>query len=331
MDKIKVGVFQGSACGGCDVALLDLHEEILRLIKIADIEIWPFSIDFKHEKIEKLEDKSIDFGIYHGLIITSENEKIAHIARKKVKYLISFGACACFGGVPGLFNVASKEEILETVYVRTASTKNEKSVLPSSHFSDEGKELTLPNVRKTALALRQVVDVDYYVPGCPPTFNCMVEMLDMMEGYAQKKTAPPKGKIFASDKPLCDDCPRVKEEKSINEISRVHKKIPDDKKCLLEQGILCLGPSTRSGCGHQCINANMPCRGCFGPLSWDVDQGAKMLSALASILMLDNEKEVSENDIEKGLESLVDPLGTFYRFTFPIGIINRNFRRGMGK
>jgi len=79
-----------------------------------------------------------------------------------------------------------------------------------------------------------------------------------------------------------------------------------------------MGPATRSGCGQRCITANMPCRGCFGPSDQVFDQGAKFLSALASIIETDDEKE-----IDKLMDSIVDPAGTFYRFSLPASILRR--------
>jgi F420-non-reducing hydrogenase small subunit len=79
-----------------------------------------------------------------------------------------------------------------------------------------------------------------------------------------------------------------------------------------------MGPATRTGCGERCIKANMPCRGCFGPTDQVYDQGAKFLSALASILDTNDETEM-----DKIVQSIVDPAGTFYRFSLPKSILGR--------
>ena len=134
---------------------------------------------------------------------------------------------------------------------------------------------------------------------------------------------PPVGTVFGSDKALCEECPRTKGEKAIDKIYRPHEIIPDPEKCLLEQGIICMGPATRGGCGAQCIKANMPCRGCFGPPPGVTDQGAKMVSAIASILGLENEKDLPDEYVEKLMDQIRDPAGTFYRFGLPTAMINR--------
>jgi F420-non-reducing hydrogenase small subunit len=120
---------------------------------------------------------------------------------------------------------------------------------------------------------------------------------------------------------LCDTCKRkgTKPEKSvIKEIKRVHEVLLDPERCFLDQGVICLGPATRDGCGERCINANMPCRGCFGPTSRVEDQGAKFLSALASIIDANDEDE-----IKKVTDSIVDPAGVFYFYSLAASMLGR--------
>ena len=110
-DKLKVALYWGATCGGCDVAVLDLNEKILDLVGIADIVFWPIALDFKYQDIESIEDNSIDVSLFNGSIMNSENKKIAELLRKKSKVLIAFGSCSCFGGIPGLSNISNNEEI----------------------------------------------------------------------------------------------------------------------------------------------------------------------------------------------------------------------------
>jgi F420-non-reducing hydrogenase small subunit len=88
--------------------------------------------------------------------------------------------------------------------------------------------------------------------------------------------------------------------------------------CLLAQGFVCMGPATRSGCGSRCIEANMPCRGCFGPIDGVYDQGAKFLSGFASVLT-----PKDDAGIERLLDTIPDPAGTFYRFSLPTSLMPR--------
>ena len=132
---------------------------------------------------------------------------------------------------------------------------------------------------------------------------------------------PPKGSTLAPTKTVCDECPKTKEDKKIKEIKRPHEVIIDPEKCLLEQGILCAGVATRAGCEAACPSVNMPCRGCMGPTDGVEDLGAKLLSAVASIL-----NPVGE-DIKEVIKRIPDPVGTFYRFSLPVGYINRKIMK----
>ena len=67
----------------------------------------------------------------------------------------------------------------------------------------------------------------------------------------------------------------------------------------------------------------MPCRGCFGPVDGVIDQGAKALTMMASILGVDSEKEMSAEDTKKLIEQIADPGGTFYRFSLPSSLLRR--------
>ena len=181
---------------------------------------------------------------------------------------------------------------------------------------EEG-ELTLPEFYDTVCTLDQVIDVDYYLPGCAPPPDLIMKAVEaILSG-----NLPEKGTVLAPDKALCDSCKRrdTKPEKAvIKEIKRVHEVLLDPVKCFLDQGVICLGPATRDGCGERCINANMPCRGCFGPTSRVEDQGAKFLSGLASIIDANDEHE-----IKKVIDSIVDPAGIFYYYALPASMLRR--------
>jgi len=133
---------------------------------------------------------------------------------------------------------------------------------------------------------------------------------------------PPKGSVLAPLKAVCDECPRTRENKKITKLYRVYEKVPDPEKCLLEQGILCMGPATRSGCGAQCLNVDMPCTGCGGPGPNMPELGAGMISALASVLGYD-EQDLSPEAVEKLMSQIVDPVGTFYMYSLPASILKR--------
>jgi F420-non-reducing hydrogenase small subunit len=326
-EKIKIAQYWGAGCGGCDVALLDIDAKILDIHAIAEVVFWPIGFDGKIHEIEHMPDKSITVSFYNGAIRNSENEHIAKVLREKSQVMIAFGSCACFGGTPGLGNVTNKKEVFETVYKNTESTDNPEFVTPQTHLKVKEGELDLPEFYDSVKTLDEVVDVDYFMPGCPPTVNLIAMAVDAVVKHVKEGAAlPPKGTVIASDKTLCDECKRERVEKgrNITKIYQSYEIKADPKKCLLDQGIICIGPATRAGCGAMCPNANMPCRGCMGPTAGVMDQGASMLSAVSSILnMTDSEAKTSEEQIMELMMQVKDPLGTFYAFTLPKSPLRR--------
>jgi F420-non-reducing hydrogenase small subunit len=333
-EKIKLAIYWGGTCGGCDVAVLDIDENILDVAAMADIVFWPIAMDFKVKDVEALKDGEITCSIYNGVIRNTENEHIAKLLRKKSALMVAFGSCACFGGIPGLANVTDKQGILEKVYRDTASTDNPDFVTPQVELEVPEGKLTLPDLFDTVVTLDNVVDVDYYIPGCPPTTNLILDFVTAVKAFLNEgKPLPPKGTVIASNKTLCDECPREKKDKMLKKIYRPHEIRIDPKECILDQGVICLGPATRAGCGAKCINANMPCGGCMGPTAAVIDQGGSMLAALSSILNItDLESELSEEDILALVSQVKDPLGTFYRFSLPKSLLKRTVKeKGGGK
>ena len=132
---------------------------------------------------------------------------------------------------------------------------------------------------------------------------------------------PPKGTTLAPHKALCDTCKRNVTKPSkieINDIKRIHEVEASSDTCFLVQGILCMGIATRGGCGESCININMPCRGCFGPVEGVVDSGAKFISALAALLDVEDDGEMN-----KLVDKLDDLAGYTYRFTLPTSLLRK--------
>ena len=314
MAKPKLALYWAAACGGCDVAVLDTNEKILDIANLVDIVFWPIAVDFKYHHVRAMADKSIDLCLFNGAIRSSEQEEIAKMLRAKSKVMVAFGACACFGGIPALANFTDRAGIFQRVYHEAPSNSNEGNIEPLTKTKVPEGELELPELFDTVLTLEQVVPVEYFVPGCPPPVDLILKLVDL---YATGKLPPP-GSVIASDKTCCDDCDRIKEDKKITRFYRPHEIIPDPKKCLLEQGIICCGPATRGGCGMRCVKANMPCRGCFGPPPGVADQGAKLVSALASIYQGNTDEEIA-----RMLDEVVDPAGTFYRFGMADSMLKR--------
>ena len=321
-EKLKIAFYWAASCGGCEVAVLDVNEKILDVVAAADIVFWPVAIDIKYKDVEAMPDKSIDACFFNGAIRTEENEKMANLLRQKSKILVAFGSCACDGCVKGLANLWDKETIFERAYFETPSTKNPESVTPKTLVKIKEGELELPEFYDTVKTLPQTVDVDYTISGCPPPIPSILNMFMAIIS----DNLPPKGSSFLPNKSICDECPREKKNRELSEIKRIYEIDDDGETCFWDQSVICMGPATRSGCGAQCLNVDMPCTGCGGAGPNVPELGAGMIAALASILGYEGEegkKQYSEEDVEKLMSQIIDPVGTFYMYSLPASILRR--------
>ncbi len=308
-EKPKVAFYWCASCGGCEEAVVDLAERLLDVADAVDIVLWPVALDFKRKHVEEMSDGAVTAAFVNGAIRTSEQAEMAHLLRRKSRLVFAFGSCAHLGGIPGLANLSSRPEILECVYGDGAR--------PEAEFRDNGRTLTLPEFHEDVKTLDQVVEVDYYIPGCPPTPKIVAQALEsLLSG-----NMPEKGAVLAPDRALCEECPRrdTRPEKlALAGFKRPHEVLADPAQCLLAQGLICLGPATRAGCEAPCIQGNMPCSGCFGPTSRVRVYGGKSLSALASLADSNDAGE-----IERILGSVPDPTGTLYRYSLPSSLLRR--------
>ena len=302
--------------------MVDLNEDILKVADAVDIVLWPVAMDFKRKDVEALADGEIAVSLINGAIRLEEQEEMVKLLRKKSGLVVAFGACAHLGGIPGLANFWNRDSIFQRQYKEVPTVENPEGITPQLKTAVDVGELTLPEFYDTVKTLDQTIDVDYYLPGCPPVPDLILNAVTAI----LKGELPEKGAVLAPEKALCDTCPRkeTKPDKlSIKAIKRPYEIKIDPEKCFLDQGLICLGPATRSGCGETCIRANMPCRGCFGPVDGVVDQGAKALSMIASILGIEEEERMMEEEVDKLIEGIADPAGTFYRFSLPSSLLRR--------
>ncbi|MBT3241954.1 MAG: oxidoreductase [Bacteroidetes bacterium] len=316
--KINLAVYWGAACGGCCVSILDVHEQLFDIVAAANLVFWPIALDIKYDDVRAMPDGHIDVTLFNGAIRNSENEEMATLLRKKSKLLVAYGSCSHMGGIPGLANFSNKEEIFQRVYHDSESTINKDKIRPVPKFEVAEGILELPVFYDSVRLLKEVVNVDYFMPGCPPQTERLVEVFMAIVSGAE---LPPAGSVIgAGDKAQCEECERKKtENKQITKFYRPWEIEDDGETCFLEQGVICMGPATRSGCGHRCITGNGQCRGCYGPCSDTIDPGAKMMSAIAGLV---DSKDPEE--IEQILNDIPDPAGTFYRFSLPSSIIRRS-------
>jgi len=277
---VKVASEWLNSCSGCEIAILNLGENLLDLLQQIEFVHIPVLMDHKHYG-QLGEKKDIDIpkatvGLLSGGIRNEEHLEVAHEMRKKCDILIALGTCATHGGIPALINSFTNDEFLKDYY-STDSTES------GAKHPDQGISPLLDR----CYALDEKIDVDIYLPGCPPhPDQIATAILALLNG--QTPDLPFKS--------VCDTCPAIRKGKgNITTIKRFTEnpeydpdKGVDEMRCLLEQGYLCAGPVTRAGCAGndgeapRCISARVPCRGCYGPVRQDGNQLLDMLNALAS-------------------------------------------------
>ena len=316
MAKPKLAFYWAASCGGCEITVTELGMGLVAASDLVDIVFWPCAMDFKYSDVEAMDDKEIDLCFFNGGIRTDENEHLAKLLRAKSKVLVAFGSCAHEGCIPGLANLFDAESIMERVYVTVPSLDESAGTLPQISSQVPEGEITLPAFQDHLRTLAQTVDVDYFMPGCPPVVD---QVWNVFQAALDGKL-PPKGSIIgAYAKTNCDLCERQKGQSSarIQAFKRPHEVQLDPEQCFLAQGVICYGPVTRAGCGLPCVNGNMPCRGCYGPPDGVVDQGTKLISTLGALIDTDDPEQ-----IEAIMDSMVDVVGTCYRFSLADSVLN---------
>lgn len=278
--KVKVASEWLNACSGCEISIIDLGERLLDVLELIDFVHIPALLDHKyHGQLgdqKELNIPNAEIGIISGSIRNHEHLEVAKEMRKKCKLIIALGTCATHGGIPALANSYSTAELME-YYYSTPTTDKPKQ------FPSQG----LPPLLENCQALDEQIKVDVYLPGCPPHPDQVFNALSALLGNKD---------ITLPDKSVCDTCPAIREGKG--QVKRLQRflqtpKLPapeeplNKMRCFLEQGYLCMGPVTKSGCGGdtihpRCIAAGVPCRGCSGPVKHDGNQLLDMLAALAS-------------------------------------------------
>lgn len=317
--KPKFAMYWASSCGGCEIAVLNTGLKILDVDAAFDVAFWPVAMDAKYKDVEALPDGAITLTLFNGGIRNDENAALARLLRRKSQILVAFGSCATEGCIPGLANLSSAQEVFQAAY-STVSTENLDGIRPQPTTVVPEGELHIPVFSSTVRTLEQVVPVDYFMPGCPPESHQIAMVIDLvilaLQGKAQ---LPPKGAtIGAGASTVCEECPRQRNVKKITRFVRIQElEHVNPDLCLLEQGIPCNGPAIRNGCGALCPRAGAQCIGCYGPAVGVIDNGARLITAFASVIDSNDPAE-----IERILDGIPDPAGQFYRFNLAHSLLH---------
>ena len=206
---VKVGIMGLTGCSGCQCEILNCEDAIGKLLGKVEFVYFPLAQDVN-------EFSDFDILFVEGSVSTNLDREKLIKGRERAKILVAVGTCACYGGVQSQRNdEASLEEMLRTVY---GNVKLDVEVFKP-------------------VPLREVVEVDYELPGCPLDKRQFVyTVASLLNGVEP----------FFPKIPVCHEC-------KLSETD-----------CLLLKGVPCQGPVSFSGCGAPCTSAGVGCQGCRG-------------------------------------------------------------------
>ena len=164
-NKIRIATTSLGGCFGCHMSFLDIDERILDLAELVEFDRSPLT------DIENC--TNCDIGLIEGGVCNSENVHVLREFRKNCKILVAVGACAINGGLPAMRNFIPLEECLNEAYLYGIGVENAQ--IPN----DPELPLLLDKVRP----IHEVVKIDYFLPGCPPSADVFWKFLtDLLAG-----------------------------------------------------------------------------------------------------------------------------------------------------
>jgi F420-non-reducing hydrogenase small subunit len=216
----KFAVLQLSGCAGCEVSLLNASDWIDR-----------YKLVYMPLVISAYDVPKVDILLVSGGVRTDEDLYNLRKAARNAGQVVAVGTCAISGGVANLGN------------------RDEVRML----FLSQNERMHVPRLLPRSRPIDAIVNVDRYLPGCPPTSELFMVLLFRTPGFVPGKS-------------VCVECGRLK-DKSIRpkHLYGFQQGRVEPGLCLINQGYLCVGSSTRGGCRAPCTRAGHPCVGCRGP------------------------------------------------------------------
>jgi F420-non-reducing hydrogenase small subunit len=237
--KVPVSFEWLSGCSGCELSIVDLHEKLLKVLDAIEIVRLPILADVKGYPKAAL-------GIITGALRTEHDIECAHKMRESCDNILALGICAMYGGPQGSGYAHSLAELEDTAYRRNPTTTTD-------FVPNEGvPKLLEEGVRP----LDSAIQVDLYLPGCPPHPFFIFEALSaVLEGREPD---------FGHHN-VCFRCNRRMAHSDTSTLRRIHQGDIDKDTCFLSQGLLCMGSATLDRCLAPCPTNGLPCTGCAGP------------------------------------------------------------------
>ena len=164
-NKIRVATTSLAGCFGCHMSFLDIDERMLELAEVVEFDRSPLT-DIEHCG-------ACDIGLIEGGVCNSENVHVLREFRKNCKILVAVGACAINGGLPAMRNSISLQACLQEAYFDGIGVENAQ--VPS--------DIELPLLLDKVHPIHEVVKIDYFLPGCPPSADVFWKFLtDLIAG-----------------------------------------------------------------------------------------------------------------------------------------------------
>lgn len=232
---VRICTLSLTCCAGCLSSLINAGEDLFNVLEGVEVVFSPTFMDTK-------EIQRVDIAVVEGGVRTVDDEELIREMRAKTDTLVALGMCATHGGVTSLGNILSLKSLLE-------------KRVPEIQRSTVGPT-PLPDLEDMMYPICTFVDVDYYVPGCPPMPPLIIKTLKSLIGGEK----PERFKEI-----VCYECPRKILPVKPGRLFGITEKESDPNVCLLSQGFICLGSLTRRGCGAPCPQAGFTCFGCRGP------------------------------------------------------------------
>jgi len=247
---MRVSVISLTCCAGCVSSFLNAGEALLDVLsKDLEIVYSPTFMDLK-------EIPKVDLAVVEGGVRTVHDEELIKEVRAKSRILVAIGICATHGGITSLGNILSVKQLLEKEYSLTSSNK-------------------LPKLEDLMYPIGNFVDVDYYVPGCPPMPFLILHTL---------KSIVNEKKPLRHQSVVCTECNRKIVPAKLDRLYGIYEKEANPEICLVSQGFICLGSLTRDGCGAPCPRSGFTCFGCRGPADSLMYRSRNMYGLLVKVI-----------------------------------------------
>jgi len=265
MSPVKVSVVSLTCCAGCVCSFLNAGEALLEILS------EEFEIVYSPTFVDLKEVPNVDLAIVEGGVRTKDDETLIREVRAKSRILVALGICATHGGITSLGNIGSAKQLLE----------KEHSMLESTR---------LPELEDLMYPICNFVDVDYYIPGCPPMPFLIVHSL---KSIVSGKTP------IRHQSVVCTECHRKIVPAKLERLYGIYEKESDPVLCLVSQGFVCLGSLTREGCGAPCPRAGFTCFGCRGPADSLLYRSRDMYAFLVKVISV--RTSIPEEELKKEL------------------------------